>query len=77
MTSKNLTQKQFNWLLSITANDTNGVGLPWEIRMGAYRLLKSVGYNREYNEYERIELNQLRKKYIEWEVESEKDDLPF
>lgn len=73
----NLTQKQFNWLLSITANDAIGVGLPWEIRTGAYRLLKSVGYNREYNEYQRIELNQLRKQYIEWEAKSEEDDLPF
>lgn len=76
----NLTQKQFNWLLKVASNDVNEVlaNIPWDIRKRAYGLLKSVGYVREYNSYERSLLLELRDDYIRWKQTTDKeDDLPF
>lgn len=76
----NLTQKQFNWLLKVASNDVNEVlaNIPWDIRKRAYGLLKSIGYIREYNSYERSLLLELRDDYIRWKQTTDKeDDLPF
>ena len=76
----NLTQKQFNWLLKLVSNDSEGVfqTIPWDIRKRAAGLLKSIGYIREYNSYERSLLLELRDDYIRWKQSADKeDDLPF
>ena len=76
----NLTQKQFNWLLKLVSNDSDGVfqTIPWDLRKRAYGLFKSVGYVREYNSYERSLLLELRDDYIRWKQSTDKeDDLPF
>lgn len=76
----NLTQKQFNWLLKLASNDESGlpINIPWDLRKRAAKLLKSVGYTREYNSHERVQLMELRDDYVRWKdtVEVE-DDLPF
>ena len=76
----NLTQKQFNWLLKLASNDETGLSLniPWDLRKRAAGLLKSVGYVREYNRMERVQLMELRDDYIRWkQTMNEEDDLPF
>ena len=76
----NLTQKQFNWLLKLASNDETGLilNIPWDLRKRAYGLLKSVGYIKEYNSEERIQLLELRDDYIRWKQSADKeDDLPF
>ena len=76
----NLTQKQFNWLLKLASNDETGLilNIPWDLRKKAAGLLKSVGYIREYNSEERIQLLELRDDYIRWKQSADKeDDLPF
>ena len=76
----NLNQKQFNWLLKLASNDESGlpINIPWDLRKRAAELLKSVGYVREYNSHERVQLMELRDDYIRWkQTMNEEDDLPF
>jgi len=75
----NLTQKQFNWLLKVvTGGDEVFQTVPWDLRKRAAGLLKSIGYVREYNSYERSLLLELRDDYIRWKQATElEDDLPF
>ena len=75
----NLTQKQFNWLLKLASNDAKGtlVSIPWDIRKRATELMYSVGYIREYNHTEQIQLMELRDDYIRWKQSTDKDDIPF
>ena len=75
----NLTQKQFNWLLKVASSDDEVFQtVPWDLRKKATKLLKSIGYIREYNSEERIQLLELRDDYIRWKQSADKeDDLPF
>jgi hypothetical protein len=79
MKSYNLKQKQFNWLLKLASNDESGlsINIPWDLRKRAAELLKSVGYLREYNSTERVQLMELRDDYIRWRDTEMNDDLPF
>ena len=79
MKTYNLTQKQYNWLLKLASNDESGlsINIPWDLRKRAAELLKSVGYFREYNSDERIQLMVLRDDYIKWKDTEMNDDLPF
>ena len=79
MKTYNLKQKQFNWLLKLASNDESGlsINIPWDLRKRAAELLKSIGYIREYNSTERIELMELRDDYIRWRDTEMNDDLPF
>ena len=79
MKTYNLKQKQFNWLLKLASNDESGlsINIPWDLRKRAAELLKSIGYVREYNSTERIQLMELRDDYIRWRDTEVNDDLPF
>jgi hypothetical protein len=79
MKTYNLKQKQFNWLLKLASNDESGlpINIPWDLRKRAAELLKSVGYFREYNSTERVQLMELRDDYIRWRDTEMNDDLPF
>lgn len=75
----NLTQKQYNWLLKLASNGESGISIniPWDLRKRAAELLKSVGYFKEYNSDERIQLMVLRDDYFKWKDTQKNDDLPF
>ena len=79
MKTYNLKQKQFNWLLKLASNDESGlsINIPWDLRKRAAELLKTIGYIREYNSDERIQLMLLRDDYIRWRDTEMNDDLPF
>jgi hypothetical protein len=79
MSKYNLKPKQFDWLLKLViGGDDVFQTVPWDLRKRAAGLLKSVGYVREYNSYERNLLLELRDDYIRWkQITDLEDDLPF
>ena len=80
MSNYNLNPKQFDWLLKLVTggDDVFLTVVPWDLRNRAAGLLKSVGYVREYNSYERSLLLELRADYIRWKQTTDMDDdLPF
>ena len=79
MSNYNLNPKQFDWLLKLViGGDEVFQTVPWDLRNRAAGLLKSVGYVREYNSYERSLLLELRADYIRWKQTTDmEDDLPF
>ena len=79
MSKYNLKPKQFDWLLKLViGGDDVFQTVPWDLRKRAAGLLKSIGYVREYNSYERNLLLELRADYIRWKQTTDmEDDLPF
>ena len=79
MSKYNLKPTQFDWLLKVViGGDEVFQTVPWDLRNRAAGLLKSVGYVREYNSYERSLLLELRADYIRWKQTTDmEDDLPF
>ena len=77
MKTYNLKPNQYEWLLDLAARRTRDFNPSYELREGAYNILKKCGYNREYNEDDRTVLIHMREMYIGEKKNHMLDYLPF